>query len=108
MPGRTFTQPAKLASRGRFKEAEIDKIDANVRSSRMYHHVTFNIANVYALQGRAGDAVLWLQKTADAGLPSYPLFSRFPQLSRIRDDSRFQRFLEDMKARWDYYRNKYY
>jgi hypothetical protein len=39
-----------------------------------YHHATFNIAVIYALEGKSAEAVKWLQTTADSGYPCYPRF----------------------------------
>ena len=39
------------------------------------HHAQFGIGCAYALLGRPDEAVRWLTKAADEGLPSYPKFS---------------------------------
>jgi serine/threonine-protein kinase len=102
-------QTLLLAARGRYREAEaeIGRMDKAVENSRMYHHVAFHAACVYATQGKVAEALNWLRRTADTGLPDYPLFAGYPLLNRIREDSRFKQFLGEMKGRWDSYRARY-
>ena len=68
-----------FALRGNHQEAEaaIPAILAQAKNTRAYHHITYNIARVYALAGKADEAVKWLRTTAATGLPNYPtLFAR--------------------------------
>jgi TolB-like protein/Tfp pilus assembly protein PilF len=69
-----------------------------------FHHTAFTIARAYALGGRAGDAVTWLQRAADDGFPCYPVFLNDSTLNRIRDDPRFATFLSEQRARWEGFR----
>ena len=46
---------------------------------------------------RAREAVQWLREAAETGFPCYPLFARDANLDPIRQDPRFQAFLEDMR-----------
>ena len=91
-----------LALRGRFHEAEAEgqKI-TDLESDRSYHHATFSMAVVYALQGKTKEAVSWLRKTASTGMPNYILFSRNPLLDRIRNDPEFAAFISDVKGQWE-------
>lgn len=91
-----------FALRGKFQEAEtaIPPILEQARNNRGYHHVTFDIACVYALAGKTGEAVKWLRTTADTGMPNYPLFARDPNLYRIRKEPAFIQFMTALKTRW--------
>ena len=66
-----------------------------------FHHTAYTIARAYAMLGRAQEAVVWLKRAADDGLPCYPLFANDPNLSRIRGDRIFQDFLAQQKSRWN-------
>jgi hypothetical protein len=65
------------------------------------------MADVYALQGKARQAVEWLRKAAETGLPNYLLFSRDPHLDRIRRDPVFVQFMAELKMRWERYRREF-
>ena len=97
-----------LALRGRFREAEaeIPTIEAGKRDLS-YHHACQDMADVYALQGKARQAVGWLRKAAETGLPNYLLFSRDPHLDRIRRDPVFVQFMEDLKLQWERTRREF-
>ncbi len=98
-----------LALRGRLKEAEvaIPPILEEARNNRAYHHVTYDIACVYALDGKTDEAVKWLRTTADTGMPNYPLFARDPHLDRIRKEPAFIQFMTELKKRWDGYKQEF-
>jgi DNA-binding winged helix-turn-helix (wHTH) protein/TolB-like protein len=93
------------ALRGRHAEAQaaIPSILSKERRYRGYHHDTYNIARIYALGGKTQEALKWLRTTVDAGFPHYPLFARDKFLDPIRQDPAFQRFMEEMKQRWEGY-----
>jgi eukaryotic-like serine/threonine-protein kinase len=98
-----------LALQGRFQEAEtaIPPILEQARNNRAYHHVTFDIACIYAIGGKTDDAVKWLRTTADTGMPNYPLFARDPHLDRIRKEPTFIQFMADLKPRWEGYKKEF-
>ncbi|HTG91401.1 MAG TPA: protein kinase [Pyrinomonadaceae bacterium] len=62
-----------------------------------YHHNTYDVACIYALEGKSEDAVKWLNETAGTGFPSYPLFERDAYLNRIRQSPEFVEFMKRMK-----------
>jgi tetratricopeptide (TPR) repeat protein len=62
-----------------------------------YHHNTYDVACIYALEGKSEDAVKWLNETAATGFPSYPLFERDAYLNRIRQSPEFVEFMRRMK-----------
>ena len=96
-----------LQSRHREAQAEVPRILDGVTRNKNYHHVTYSVARIYALDGRAGEAVRWLRITAQEGFPSYTLFARDPFLDAIRKDPAFIEFMVEMKGRWEAYRREF-
>ena len=97
-----------IALRGKFQEAEaaIPPILERARNNRSYHHITYDIACIYALAGKTDDAVKSLRITADTGMPNYPLFLRDTHLNRIRKEPAFTSFMAELKPRWESYRSQ--
>lgn len=93
----------RLALQGDFRsfEARVPVIVERGRQNRGFHHMTYNVACVYALQGKAERAVEWLEKTVAVGMPNYTLFSRDPHLDRIRNAPAFRQFMNQLKPRWE-------
>ena len=102
-------QALLAALEGRTAEAERQARSAAevARESRAFHHVAYNLASIYALQGNAPAAVSWLRKTADAGMPNYTLFLRDPHLDKIRSAPEFVSFMNEMKAAWEASRREF-
>ena len=63
------------------------------------HHAAYFAACAWARMRRAPEAVQWLREAADTGFPCYPLFARDANLDPIRQDPRFQAFLDEMQKR---------
>jgi TolB-like protein/predicted negative regulator of RcsB-dependent stress response len=93
------------AATGRKNEAaeKIKFAIENNKSSSHFHHAEHLIASAYALMGDTKAAVEWLQKTADHGLPCYPLFKNDPNLKSLRNDAGYISLMEKMKKQWEYY-----
>jgi len=87
-------------------EAEIPTILRDAENNRGYHHVTYDLACIAALQGKARAAVEWLRKTADTGMPNYTFMSRDTNLNRIRQAPEFVKFMDELKTRWEAYRRE--
>jgi TolB-like protein len=68
-----------------------------------YHHATFDIATIYAIEGKSAEAVKWLRKTAEFGYPCYPRFQRDAYFDRIRQTPEFVQFMAEMKSDWQTY-----
>jgi TolB-like protein/DNA-binding winged helix-turn-helix (wHTH) protein/Tfp pilus assembly protein PilF len=74
-----------LALQGKQKEAEAaTSTILKGRRNRGYHHVTYNLARIYALGGKSAEALKWLRVTVEEGFPCYPLFAHDPFLDPIR------------------------
>ena len=89
-------------------EAQIPNIlDKRPPNHPSRHHATYDIACIYALEGKSAEAVKWLKETAATGFPNYPLFERDAYLDRIRQTPEFVQFMADEKARWEKYRQEF-
>jgi len=94
-----------LAGTGKKKEAEenIKFAVAHGQGLSHFHHAEHLIASAYALMGNADSAVVWLQKTADHGLPCYPLFKNDPNLKSLKNDPGYISLMDKLKKQWEYY-----
>jgi eukaryotic-like serine/threonine-protein kinase len=97
------------ALKGKSEDAEsaLPTIIEQARNNRAYHHIIYNIACVYALDGKTDEAVKWLRTTAETGMPNYPRFARDPHLDRIRKDTAFIQFMTELKSKWDGYKQEF-
>ena len=91
------------AMEGRFQEAEgaIPPDIHEMEKFRNAHHVSYAFASVFALQGKSTDAVYWLRKTVETGMPDYPMFARDPNLALIRTSTEFVQFMSELKPRYE-------
>jgi tetratricopeptide (TPR) repeat protein len=100
------SRAALLARLGRHAEAEAQirrAVELGERTSH-FHHSAFSIATAYALMGEPAEALRWLQRTADDGMPAYELFAGDPSFDGMRRDPRFVRFMAQQRARWERFR----
>jgi hypothetical protein len=72
-----------------------------------YHHAAYDIACIYALEGKSVEAVKWLREGANTGFPCYPLFERDAYLNRIKQAPEFIQFMSEMKAQNERYRREF-
>jgi len=99
-----------LALKGDFRaaEGEIPFILSKQPVKELpYHHITYDIACIYALAGKSDEAVKWLRETAATGFPCYPLFERDPYLNRIRQAPEFVQFMAEMKEQFERYKREF-
>ncbi len=68
-----------------------------------FHHAQFTIACAYARLGRKADAVGWLERAADNGLPNYPLFRNDPNLKSLQGDAAYEEFMRRLKGQYEQY-----
>jgi hypothetical protein len=95
-----------LAARG--KRARAEKQIAIVLAGPFKdHHVYNSLGGAYAQLGQHEEALRWLRKAADTGLPCHPWFARDPLLDPLRGDPQFQRFLEEVRHRTEAARKRY-
>ena len=99
-----------LAARGDFlgAEAQIPVVLArHPLKDPLYHHAAYDIACVYALEGKSAEAVKWLRESAVSGFHLYPRYTRDAFLNRIRQSPEFIQFLAEMKTENDRYRHEF-
>lgn len=72
-----------------------------------YHHAAYDIACIYALEGKSVEAVKWLREANATGFQPYPLFERDAYLNRIRQAPEFIQFMAEMKAQHERYRREF-
>jgi TolB-like protein len=104
------TNALLLAAKGNFSaaEAEIPLILAkHPLKDPLYHHVTYDIACLYAMQGKSAQSVKWLRESAVSGYHLYPRYTRDAFLKRIQQSPEFIQFLAEMKAENDRYRHEF-
>jgi hypothetical protein len=87
--------------------AKVSSILKKERRYRGWHHVTYDLARIYALGGKSEEAVKWLRVTVQEGFPCYPLFARDSMLDPIRKDPAFLQFMAEMKTRWEGYQRQF-
>jgi TolB-like protein len=93
------------ADSGRRQEAQeyIRLAIENGEGMSHFHHAAFSIACAYALMDEKELALEWLEKTAEQGMPCYPLFNTEPALNNLRGDSRFAEFMEKIRKQYEGY-----
>ena len=78
---RASTRAVVFALSGDRREAEENVVAAEAGAAQgnsHFHHVGYNIASAYALMGKKKEAVGWLKRTAEEGMPCYSLFEKDP------------------------------
>src|SRR5262245_25980333 len=99
-----------LARKGDFRAAEAEIpiiLGKHPVKDPLYHHAAYDIACVYALEGKSAEAVKWLRESAISGFHLYPRYVRDAYLNRIRQAPEFIQFLAEMKAENERYRHEF-
>lgn len=87
---------------------EISDIDESFRRATSYHHFTYEVACIYAINGNVPEAMKWLRDSAEKGNPSYTLLARDPFLDKIRQSPEFIEFMAELKLEYDKYRSEFH
>ncbi|HSE49455.1 MAG TPA: protein kinase [Terriglobales bacterium] len=66
--------------------------------SSHFHHAAYHIAMAYALLGEKKLAVDWIRKTADLGMPAYPLFRNDPNFKPLQGDPAYEKLMAELQA----------
>ncbi|HXE91990.1 MAG TPA: protein kinase [Terriglobales bacterium] len=92
-----------FAREGKQRDAlrEIDTAYQFGKDTDHFHHAAFLIAGAQAELGRKAEAVAWLKRLADSGMPNYPLFRANPSMRKLQGDPAFEQFMLQLKIRWD-------
>ena len=94
------------ALQGRHREAQdmVPRVLDTLQKNRAYHHVTYDVARVFALSRRGVEAARWLEETIRWGFPNHPLFAEDRWLDPVRDAPEMKAVMADLKVQWDRYR----
>jgi TolB-like protein len=104
------TKALLLALKRDFQGAEAQVpiiLGKHPRKDPLYHHAAYDIACIYALDGKSADAVKWLRESAVSGYHLYPRYTRDAFLDRIRQSPEFIQFLGEMKTENEAYRREF-
>ena len=74
---------------------------ARPESASHFHHAQFTIACAYARLGRTADAVRWLTRAAENGMPNYPLFRNDPNLKALQGNPEYERLMADLERQFE-------
>ncbi len=99
-----------FALKGDFRSAEAaipSILSLHPVKDPFYHHAAYDIACIYALEGKSVEAVKWLREATVTGFRCYPLFERDAYFNRIRQVPEFIQFMAEMKAQYDRYRREF-
>jgi tetratricopeptide (TPR) repeat protein len=99
-----------FALKGDFRSAEAaipSILSRHPVKDPLYHHAAYDIACIYALEGKSVEAVKWLREANATGFQCYPLFERDAYLNRIRQAPEFIQFMAEMKAQNERYRREF-
>jgi tetratricopeptide (TPR) repeat protein len=96
---REATRALLYATLGQKAEAEIHLAAATARpeSASHFHHAQFTIACAYARLGKNAEAVEWLRRTEENGMPNYPLFRNDPNLVGLQGDAGYEALMTRLK-----------
>ncbi len=96
---RAAARALALASLGRRDEAlvAVRAATLNPASRSHSHHSQFTIACAYARLGDAKEAVAWLRRTAENGMPNYPLFRDDPSLKGLQGVAEYETLMAGLK-----------
>ena len=90
-----------LSSRGKHEPARALVTDRVREIATADHDIALWLAELYAMEGMAEDALEWLRLAVRIGNENYPLLLRSPKLDGLRGDPRFVELLEELRERWD-------
>lgn len=99
-----------LALKGDFRAAEAEipvVLSIHPVKDPLYHHAAYDIACIYALEGKSAEAVKWLREANATGFQPYPLFDRDAFLNNIRQTPEFVQFMTEMKAQNERYEREF-
>ncbi len=100
------TEAILLAHAGQREKAE-EKIRVSIEHGKSlghFHHIEHHIAAAYAIMGKTQEAIEWLNRAIDDGLPCYPLFANDPNLKNLHENADFQSLMKNLKQKWEYYK----
>ena len=88
-----------LARLGRSADESMQRAITAGHGASHFHHAEFAIASASALLGRRDDALHWLERMANDGMPCYELIEGDPTFLALRSDPRFKTFMDAERVR---------
>ena len=76
-------------------------------ASYMDHHAAYSIGAAHAQLGQHDQALKWLTRAVETGLPCYPWFEKDPLLDPLRGSPGFQRLMSNLKKYWESVHTRY-
>lgn len=71
------------------------------RDNDHFHHAAFILAAAWSEMGKPHQAVAWLRRAAETGMPNYPLFRDNPSINKLHGNPEYEQFMAQLKRRWD-------
>ncbi|HLG16053.1 MAG TPA: protein kinase [Blastocatellia bacterium] len=84
--------------RDRAYELISDKVIASAEADQ---DAAYRLAGVYALDGRADEAIEWLERAVAMGNENYPWFIANPAWEALGNDPRYLKVIEDVRTKWE-------
>jgi TolB-like protein/tetratricopeptide (TPR) repeat protein len=102
---RVATRALLYATLGQSGEAlaHLNAAAAHPESQSHFHHAQFTIACAYARLGRKAEAVDWLRRTGENGMPNYPLFRNDPNLRSLQGDRGYEALMSRLEQQYEAY-----
>ena len=97
-----------LSARGRHDEARALATPRVREIAAADHDIALWLAELFAMEGMADDAVEWLRTAVRIGNENYPLLATSRKLDALRSDPRFAELLEDLQRRHEARRQALY
>lgn len=90
-----------LHARGE-RERAFELIDEQVRAiARVDQDVAYWLASLYAMDGRASEALEWLELAVSMGNENYPWFAADQTWALMTGDLRYRSIMEELRLRWE-------
>jgi tetratricopeptide (TPR) repeat protein len=94
-----------FATLGKREEAlaQIASVLARPGSGSHFHHAQVTLAFAHARLGQKADAVEWLRRAAENGMPNYPLFRNDPNLRSLQGDPEYEALMARLQQQHEVY-----
>lgn len=91
---------------GRVTEAERELRLGAVRDADKahFHHAAFSLATASVLLGRPADAVSWLKRMTNGGMPAYELIVNDPIIGRLKGNADYEVLMRVERERYERFR----
>jgi serine/threonine-protein kinase len=84
------------------RDRAFEFVDERVKEiARADQDVAYRVANVYALDKNADEAIAWLERSISMGNENYPWIASNPNWEALRDEPRFKEIVEELKEKWE-------